>query len=300
VLHRLAFAALLSEDSTGAVIPLDEKLILSQFVSSRELLQRDPVNIGSSQATVSTFWLLGNPAFSLPGSAATSTRNRKWEALPGTQEELARIAAVCDEFNVPYQRIESEAASEESVKQISGAAPRVLHFATHGFFFPVQLVGEAARDERLEQARGRNYIAAEQHPLLRSGLILAGANTAWAGDTVAAQHEDGILTALEVSKLDLGQSELAVLSACETALGDLRTGEGVFGLQRAFRSAGVSALIMSLWKVPDRPTAEFMELFYRNWLTGMRKVDAMRSARRTLRERYSDPRIWAAFILIGE
>jgi len=105
---------------------------------------------------------------------------------------------------------------------------------------------------------------------------------------------------MEVSQLNLEGTELVALSACETALGDIRTGEGVFGLQRAFLSAGVSSIIMSLWKVPDEPTAEFMEHFYRGWLSGMKKGDALRSARRHMRERYSNPRIWAAFILIGE
>jgi CHAT domain-containing protein len=104
---------------------------------------------------------------------------------------------------------------------------------------------------------------------------------------------------MEVSQLDLHGTELVVLSACETALGDIRTGEGVFGLQRAFLSAGVSSLMMSLWKVSDEATADFMATFYRSWLSGASKRAALREARHIVRTRYPDPEHWAAFVLVG-
>ena len=175
----------------------------------------------------------------------------------------------------------------------------MVHLATHGFFIPAQHA--LAQDARISPPpRGAGYLSHEQHPLLRSGLLLANANKVWGGGTVTAGAADGILSALEVSRLSLQPTELVVLSACETALGDVRTGEGVYGLQRAFLAAGASSLMMSLWKVPDRLTAEFMTTFYRGWLGGMSKAEAIRAARAAMRSGHPDPRIWAAFILVGE
>jgi CHAT domain-containing protein len=186
------------------------------------------------------------------------------------------------------------------VTGLSGADIRVLHIATHGFFFPVPRTGDDAAPEAQPQlSRGREYFRGDDHPLLRSGLIFAGANRAWSGEPVSGTKEDGILTALEISRLDLQGTELVVLSACETALGDIRTGDGVFGLQRSFLAAGASSLLMSLWKVPDGPTADLMASFYSKWLSGMTKADALREARAELRANSPDPRIWAPFILIG-
>src|SRR5205807_4374764 len=115
---------------------------------------------------------------------------------------------------------------------------------------------------------GRLAGLALEHPLLRSGLALAGANTWLRKTQPAAEAEDGLLTAEDVSGLDLSGTELVVLSACETGLGEVRTGEGVFGLQRAFVLAGAKTLVMSLWSVPDEPTRELMEDFYQRILSG--------------------------------
>jgi hypothetical protein len=135
--------------------------------------------------------------------------------------------------------------------------------------------------------------------LLRSGLALAGANTWLSGGRTPDMAEDGLLTAEDVSGMDLLATELVVLSACETGLGDVCVGEGVFGLQRAFVLAGAKSLVMSLWSVPDEATRHLMEEFYRRILAGHGRADALRAAQLEVRKEYSDPFFWAAFILQG-
>ena len=136
--------------------------------------------------------------------------------------------------------------------------------------------------------------------MIRSGLILAGANQVWKGGKPLANTEDGILTAYEISQMNLSNTELVVLSACETGLGDIQGNEGVYGLQRAFKIAGVKYLVMSLWQVPDRPTQEMMALFYENWLEQKSSIpDAFRVAQDEMRARYPDePYKWAGFVLV--
>ncbi len=136
--------------------------------------------------------------------------------------------------------------------------------------------------------------------MIRSGLLLAGANQAWkTGQSAQLDMEDGILTAYEISQLDLSNTELVVLSACETGLGDIQGNEGVYGLQRAFKIAGAKYLIMSLWQVPDFQTQELMTLFYQNWLTQNQPLpEAFRAAQQAIREKYLHPYFWAGFVLV--
>src|SRR5690606_19812496 len=129
--------------------------------------------------------------------------------------------------------------------------------SSHGyFFFPASTKNPTTSDDPVFKA--------SEHPMIRSGILLSGANTAWLGLPKEKQTEDGILTAWEVSQLDLNNTRLAVLSACETGLGDINNAEGVYGLRRAFKIAGVNKLIMSLWKVSDFQTKELMTIFYEN------------------------------------
>jgi CHAT domain-containing protein len=139
-----------------------------------------------------------------------------------------------------------------------------------------------------------------ENPLLRSGLALAGANTWLDGSTPPTEAEDGLLTAEDVTGLDLLGSELVVLSACDTGLGAIHLGEGVLGLRRAFTVAGARTLVMSLWKVPDEPTRELMEDFYRRLLAGEGRAEALRQAQLALRAKYCDPFYWGAFICQGD
>ena len=120
----------------------------------------------------------------------------------------------------------------------------------------------------------------------------------WKGGVAIAGKEDGILTAYEIAQMDLSNTDLVVLSACETGLGDLQGNEGVIGLQRAFKLAGVKQLIVSLWRVPDKETAELMKLFYANWLSGKSTREALRAAQLTIKEKNPSPYYWAAFVLV--
>jgi CHAT domain-containing protein len=132
---------------------------------------------------------------------------------------------------------------------------------------------------------------------MRSGLLFAGANNVWKGGEIPGELEDGVLTAYEVSGLDLFNTKLVTLSACETGLGDIQGTEGVYGLQRSFKMAGVDYLIMSLWQVPDKETQEFMELFYNNLTSGQQIDDAFRNTQRVMRQKY-EPFYWAGFVLL--
>ena len=146
----------------------------------------------------------------------------------------------------------------------------------------------------------------EDKALTRSGLLLAGANNTLRDKGTTSDLEDGILTAQEISKLDLRGLDLVVLSACETGKGDVTQGEGVFGLQRGFKKAGAGTIIMSLWKVDDNATQMMMTQFYKNLCNGMDKHEALQMAQKSLREykdekgqtKYDQPLFWARFIIL--
>jgi CHAT domain-containing protein len=133
--------------------------------------------------------------------------------------------------------------------------------------------------------------------MLRSGLILAGGNKFWKNTNKEIAGDDGIVTAKEIANLDLSNCQLVVLSACETGLGDVNGSEGVFGLQRAFKMAGVKNIIMSLWKVPDAQTAELFEIFYAECFKGKTIPEAFREAQNKMKTKYN-PYYWAGFVLL--
>ena len=141
--------------------------------------------------------------------------------------------------------------------------------------------------------------------MLRSGLFFAGANRGLSGAAPSADLDDGVLTAYEAMGLNLQGTELVVLSACQTGLGQVRNGEGVFGLRRALQVAGAEAVLMSLWPVPDNATQELMSLFYAKWLNGRDKHQALREAQLEMREKIRErhgrdlPFYWGAFVLVG-
>ena len=132
---------------------------------------------------------------------------------------------------------------------------------------------------------------------MRSGLVFTSANHAWQRGQVPEGVDDGILTAYEIVNLDLRNTELVVLSACDTGLGDIESTEGVFGLQRAFKQAGVDKIIMSLWKIPDKETLEFMETFYGYFLNGKSIREAFVQTQREISNKF-DPYYWAGFVLV--
>src|SRR5262249_31723448 len=175
------------------------------------------------------------------------------QRLPGTRREGEQIAAL-----LGVRPWLEEAVLDLRLKE--QRSPRILHLATHGFFL---------RDQDWDRHAGPRTPRRQprlENPLLRSGLLLAGFNTWRRGGQPPREAEDGMLTAEDVTGLDLLDTELVVLSACETGLGQVHAGEGVFGLRRAFVLAGARTLVMSLWKVPDLPTALLMDRFYDNLL----------------------------------
>ena len=184
-------------------------------------------------------------------------------------------------------------------------SPRILHIATHGLFLPETIADHAmvAQEDSPGEADTRTRLSELSHlanPLLRSFLALAGINTWLQRETLLPAAENGILTAEDVTGLDLLSTELVVLSACDTGLGDITLGEGVYGLRRAFMLAGARTLVMTLWKVPDQETRELMVDFYRRILAGGGRAVALRAAQLALKARNPDPLYWGAFICQGE
>jgi CHAT domain-containing protein len=152
------------------------------------------------------------------------------------------------------------------------------------------------KDILISDGKSKIYKASED-PMMRSGLLLAGAKNYWGKSNPNNTIENGILTASEISNLDFSACQLVVLSACETGLGEVKGSEGVFGLQRAFKMAGVKNIIMSLWKVPDSQTAELFDIFYSECFVGKSIHEAFQSAQTKMKAKYS-PYYWAGFVLL--
>ncbi|MFM7152905.1 MAG: CHAT domain-containing protein [Bacteroidota bacterium] len=230
----------------------------------------------------------------MSGLALTENRDTGiiWDYLEGTEQEVVRCARLLGKAGFQTELYKGLSATEERVKKTGSGeerSPDVLHLATHGYFFraPASTGGSAT-----------NNFAAHQHPLFRSGLLLAGADYAWRTGKSCGNREDGILTAYEISHLNLSDTRLAVLSACQTGLGDIKGSEGVFGLQRAFKMAGVDYLLVSLWQVPDQETADFMEAFYDAWTGGNTVHSAFAKAQKQMRIKYKEVYRWGAWVLV--
>jgi CHAT domain-containing protein len=301
-LYAIAFHAL-PVDSSGI---LADHYQLEQYISTRQLAFRNDDEKPLKGVSVSLF---GDASFSMDSLQLTRTRiprqndlaknttvnlsqiktrgNGVWIDLPGTATEVNQISKLFAAKNFSTHLFVRESASEENLKKLDRHAPPLLHIATHGFFLP----------ELAKATVGANTYRLATNPLLRSGIVLAGGNYAWSGKKPIDGVEDGIVTAYEISQLNLSNTELVVLSACETALGDVKGSEGVFGLQRAFKMAGVKRMIVSLWQVPDKETAELMTSFYTNCLGGMTIKTAFAQAQLAMRKKYS-AYYWAAFVLV--
>ncbi len=219
--------------------------------------------------------------------------------LPHTREEVEDISNELRKANWNCLVDSASMGTEESFKALSGKKISILHIATHGFYY----TPEKADNKRYKFLQLDNrFASAEDKALTRSGLIMSGANHILEREELPDNVEDGILTAKEIADVDLRGLDLVVLSACQTGLGDISQGEGVFGLQRGFKKAGAKSILMSLWKVDDKATKILMTQFYKYWLSGQSKRQAMLSAQKYLREveggKYNEPKYWAAFILL--
>ena len=214
--------------------------------------------------------------------------------LPGTKTEVEAIEKSLSSNKWNVDLLTANQATETTLKKSN--SPRVLHIATHGYFMS-DLEIEKDVDTRLLGMERKNVI---ENPLLRSGLFFAGANQTLKGEVID-NGDNGILTALEASFLNLQETELVVLSACETGRGEVKNGEGVYGLRKAFTDAGAQNIIMSLWKVDDKVTQEFMTTFYSNWLVDKSTIRvAFNKTQLEIKAKYPQPYYWGAFILVGE
>ncbi len=228
-----------------------------------------------------------------------SLRGNNWEYLEGTKMEIKSIGQIMKASGMQVTVLSTNEGTEESFKELGiiKKSPRVLHIATHGYFFP-DLHHKSSQSELTRKVREPVFKISE-HPMMRSGLILSGGNEGWKGDKTLEGREDGVLTAYEISQMNLSNTELVVLSACETGLGDIQGNEGVYGLQRAFKIAGAKHIIMSLWQVPDKQTSLLMTAFYKKWLEeNMTIPDAFHLAQKQLRGEGLEPYYWAGFVLV--
>lgn len=303
-LHKIGIEYALMPDNKR----IDDNYSLYRLSSTREL-------VAGAKSTVPQYAVLygglkydvdkddlvaesrGGQYHSTSVSRATDMTNLRYGVhyLPGTLDEVKSIAS---DFNGSCQLVTDLAGTEESFKALSGKSVNLIHLATHGFFWSE------------EDAEDRNYVnflkkpndvkqSFEDKALLRSGLFFSGANIGLRGEELPDDVEDGVLTAQELSNINLGNIDMVVMSACQSGLGET-TGEGVFGLQRGFKLAGANTLLMSLWKVDDAATKLLMANFYKHYLSGKTKQESLKLAQQSLRNdpEYSDYEYWAAFILL--
>jgi CHAT domain-containing protein len=307
-LNLIPFAALVDEQRRYLV----ERYTISYLTSGRDLLRLPTASPRSSAPLIVASPAFGKYLASVVRADQTTGKGSAgnqaarpidpapifFQPLPGTEDEALAIKTVLPEAVV----LLGKEATEAALKQAQ--APRILHIATHGFFFD-------DREPSPEEARNlvsnnlldapdrliRAWAAQVENPLLRSGLALAGANQGKSGD------DDGVLTALEAAGLDLSGTKLVVLSACDTGVGEVRNGEGVQGLRRALVLAGSESQVMSLWAVSDEATKDLMIPYYKALQEGEERSEGLRRVQlRTLRGRRSrqHPFYWAAFIQSGE
>ncbi|MFQ6539112.1 CHAT domain-containing protein [Aphanothece stagnina] len=302
-LHRVPFAALASPSQPGEVLARSVQLRL--ITTGRDLVRfQQPAPAGKAPVVIA------NPNFDR-GKAAPSTliasthpqqrsgelSGKRWQALPATAQEGEQIAAL-----LGTNPIGGDAATVSLLQRRQG--PRVLHIASHGFFEKDQEI--QPEDPRTAQFASGGQVTRFQgeDPLLRSGIVLAGAN-----NPGLDPNDDGLLTALEATALQLDGTELVVLSACSTGDGEIQSGEGLYGLQRALTVAGARTTLLSLWKVDDGATAEFMSRLYKRLKAGEGRSEALAAVQAEFRsgsvpspsgEDWSNPYYWAAWQLVGD
>jgi tetratricopeptide (TPR) repeat protein len=301
-----------------------EKYEVRLVSSTRDLLRPEPDH-GSWTAL-----LMGNPSFDLSGTQqslaegkviAAAAGSHAWPStldlgevsrdqgagmtlppLPGTGAEVSAIADLMRSRGWKPRVYTGDVALKEVVERAS--SPRIVHLATHGFFLPDQQA--TSRDLETREFGAKEEMGLED-PMLRSGLYFAGANRTLAGKGGTAETDNGVLTAMEAANLNLRGTELVVLSACNTGQGEVRNGEGVFGLRRALEEAGAQHVLMSLWSVPDEETLDLMTRFYTKWLSGTEIHAALEQAQLEMRDKVKAahggrdlPFYWGAFVLVGK
>ncbi len=285
----------------AALVDGDGKFLVDRYTITYVASGRDLLRAGEGASATGPALLVGAPAYDDPGDGVPLADDKRkalrFGALQGTADEIAALDKIVPDAVV----MTGAAASERALK--STKPPVLLHVATHGFFLAGDnkaIAGARALEfdagdspTTAEPAKDRLWLA-QAGPLLRSGLALAGANE-------RVGRDDGILTALEVASMDLRGTELVVLSACETGVGEVDAGEGVYGLRRALAIAGARAQVMSLWKVDDAATRDLMIAYYKSLSEGTGRGEALRAAQHQLLAdtKRRHPYYWAAFIPSG-
>lgn len=304
VIHRLSLNAL-SRDKTGEM--LADRYDLVRHGTTRELLNRrnkQAYKIGAAAIFGGVYYDPKKPHTGVTGAATLATPDAlKMGYLPSTAELATWLHGHLQRRGISSSLYLGHTATEPAFKAIETAAPspNLLHIGTHGYFYPAP-----PQTSTFHSAGPDTKMPAFQisgHPLIRSGILLAGAKNFWNDQRPLPGIDDGILTAFEAGQMDLSHTDLVVLSACETGLGDIKGNEGVYGLQRAFRIAGARNVLASLWEVGEEATKELFESFYLHLLNEELTVqEALHRAQNDLRkqEQFSSPYFWAGFVVVGE
>ncbi len=302
-LHLIPYAALPSPRDPQRSLGEDQRLRV--LTSGRDLLRlQEPASPGRASVVMADP-LYGDEArteqlCSKPGAGQRDLLHRSgvlepgtfWCPLEATEQEAREVAQLVD-AGAPIVRERATAALALQQK-----GPRIFHIATHGFYRP-EPTPQPASSARVTATGIGASLAAQEDPLLRSALVMAGANRPELNSA-----DDGYLTAAEATGMDLEGTELVTLSACETGLGDVLSGEGVYGLQRALTVAGARSTLLSLWKVPDPPTRDFMATYYGRLRRGEGRAEALLATQAEFRRHkesdYREMFVWAAFQLTGD
>lgn len=291
VYNQLNLEAIRLED--GSFV-LDKSNII--LVSNTKDLYYDKITTNVIQEA-NTAEMFGNPTYYVstkPGNWTGRATMRGGNPdvigqLPGTEKEVIELKDLLRKDGWVTTDHKEKQATEAAIKAMDN--PKIFHIATHGFFQP-------DADLSAEDIAMNENLAA-QNPLLKTGLLMSGAGDILNETTSNFNLDDGILTAYEAMNLNLDKTDLVVLSACETGLGEIQAGEGVYGLQRAFLVAGARTIIMSLFKVSDEATQKLMVKFYSKWLDTGDKRASFIQAKQEIRDEYKDPIFWGPFIMIG-
>jgi CHAT domain-containing protein/tetratricopeptide (TPR) repeat protein len=281
------------------VLPIgDGSRLIDEYQISYLSVGRDVLHFGAAcTRTPSASIVAADPDFDLGGANAAlnsaTTDSRRSRDIDGRTLHFTRLSGTLEEGRQIADMLGVPALLHGDVLEAKLKAcqsPQILHIATHGFFLTNQ------PDDRTEL----NRLSQLENPLLRSGLALAGANISLKRQVLPPEAEDGLLTAEDVTGMDLLDTELVVLSACGTGIGQVHVGEGVFGLRRAFVLAGAGTLVMSLWSVPDEETPELIVAFYKRLLKGKSRAEALREAQLEMKKKYQSPYYWGAFVCQGD
>lgn len=281
VYHKIGLTTLLNTQSKSYML---DDFDVVQLTSTKDILDIKK-RVTNSDISGHKVLLVGRPAYkmgSLPAATGASS-NRAFNMsnisdLPGTEEEINEISKVLSKNNIEFTKLLGDNSSENNIK--TSLNNDVIHIATHGFFIDKS------------HSTGDVYL----DPMLYSGLLLAGVSNK---DIKKTSGEDGILTAFEIMNLEFSGNDMVVLSACETGGGEVASGEGIYGLQRAFFVAGTKSLVMSLWKVDDQATKDLMVNFYKAYLKTGNKRESFTEAQKKVKKKYKNPIYWGAFVMVG-